>query len=100
MTRNPLMTVLATGFLLATPLLARTEDLGTKLTDEQITEHVKQKLALADPIIAQRIQVTTHDGVVTLAGMALTQQYILNALHDAGTVEGVVKVENRLNPST
>jgi osmotically-inducible protein OsmY len=40
--------------------------------------------------------VTTRDGVVTLEGVATTQQDVLNAMHDAASVDGVVRVENHL----
>ena len=65
-------------------------------SDQQITQQVKEKLAAKEPQIAQRIEVTAHDGVVTLQGTTLTAQYMLNALRDAGSVPGVTKVRNHL----
>jgi osmotically-inducible protein OsmY len=96
MNRIPLMSLVATGILATTALLAHSEDLGTKLTDEQITAQVKQELHTNDPTVAPGILVTTRDGVVTLEGFAMTQQDILTALHDAEAVGGVVRVENHL----
>jgi osmotically-inducible protein OsmY len=95
MTRNQLMSIVASTVLLITGSRAYAQD-AEKPADAGITARVKDKLAANDPIVAPRIAVSTHDGVVTLKGIALTQQYILNALHDARSVDGVVKVENRL----
>jgi osmotically-inducible protein OsmY len=49
-----------------------------------------------DPAIAPSILVSTHDGVVTLQGRTTTKGNILNALHDAESVGGVVRVDNQL----
>lgn len=95
MTRTPLITLVASG-LLATSILAHAEDLDTKLTDQQITEQVKQKLEMNEPAVAPRVLVTTRDGVVTLQGTAMTKGNILDALHDAESVAGVVRVDNQL----
>ena len=96
MTRSLKWSLLAGGLLLTggMPLL-NAQDAPTP-ADAAITQHVKDTLAQKDPIIAPRVEVSTHAGVVTLSGIALTQQYILNALRDARSVDGVVKVENRL----
>jgi osmotically-inducible protein OsmY len=90
------LTLVATGMVVAAPLLANAEDLGTKLTDQQITTQVMQQLKMNDPAVAASILVTTHDGVVTLEGRAMTPQDILTAKHDAEAVGGVVRVENHL----
>ena len=95
MTRNQLMSIVASAVLMSMGSLVHAQDIE-KPADAAITARVKDRLATKDPIIAPRIDVSTQDGVVTLKGIALTQQYILNALHDAGSVDGVVKVENRL----
>jgi osmotically-inducible protein OsmY len=95
MTRNQLMSSVAGAALMTMGSLVHAQDVE-KPADAAITAQVKDRLAMKDPIIAPRIEVSTRDGVVTLKGIALTQQYILNALHDARSVEGVVKVENRL----
>jgi osmotically-inducible protein OsmY len=95
MTRNQLMSIIASAVLMTAGSLAHAQGVE-KPADAAITAQVKDRLATKDPIIAPRIEVSTQDGVVTLKGIALTQQYILNALHDVGSVDGVVKVENRL----
>jgi osmotically-inducible protein OsmY len=95
MTRNQLLSIIASAFLVSTMTVARAED-ATKPTDAQITERVKTKLFEKDRDIAPRIQISTQDGVVTLSGNALTPQYAVNVIHDASRVDGVVKVRNHL----
>jgi osmotically-inducible protein OsmY len=92
MNRKRLLSGVVAVFLLTTTVLVRADEAG----DQQITRLVKDKLTANEPQIAQRIEVTTHDGVVTLRGVAMTPQYMINALRDAGSVQGVAKVENRL----
>ncbi|MGC1457759.1 MAG: BON domain-containing protein [Steroidobacteraceae bacterium] len=102
---NPLLTVVATAALLATGVLAYAADRATvgdapaNHQDLQITENVKDKLQRDEPSIAPSITVTTHDGVVTLTGVALTQDYIVKAGFDARSVAGVVEVKNELSLS-
>jgi osmotically-inducible protein OsmY len=96
MSRVPLITLVAAGLLASTSMLANAENLGPKLSDQQITEQVKQSLAMNDPAIAPSILVSTHDGVVTLQGRTMTKGNILAALHDAENVSGVVRVDNQL----
>ena len=105
MKRKSLITVVATGALLATGALASAadysttpgDDSATQQSDLQITENVKGKLAVDEPAIAPAIVVTTRAGVVTLKGVALTNDYITRALFDARTVDGVVQVKNELS---
>jgi osmotically-inducible protein OsmY len=96
MTHKPLMTMIATAFIASTPMLVHAENQSAKVADQQITEQVKQKLAMNDPIVAPHIVVTTRDGVVTLMGTEVPKGDILNAMHDAESVDGVVRVDNRL----
>jgi osmotically-inducible protein OsmY len=92
MTRNQLLSGVVGALLLTATVVVQADEAG----DQQITQQVKEKLASKDPQIAPRIEVTTRDGVVTLRGVAFTPQYILDALRDAGSVQGVTKVENHL----
>ena len=92
MNRNRLLIGIVAVFLLTATVVVQADAVG----DQQITQQVKEKLAAKEPQIAPRIEVTTHDGVVTLRGVAFTPQYILDALRDAGSVQGVTKVENHL----
>ena len=96
MTRTPLITLIASGLLASTSMLAQAEEVGTKITDQQITDQVKQNLQTNDPTVAPSVFVSTHDGVVTLEGKAMTKGNILAALHDAEAVGGVIRVENHL----
>jgi osmotically-inducible protein OsmY len=96
MTHKPLMTMVATAFIASTPMLVHAATEGTKVDDQQITEQVKQKLAMDDPTMAPHILVTTRDGVVTLMGTEVPKGNILNAMHDAESVDGVVRVDNQL----
>jgi len=104
MNRNTLINIVATGVLVATGALAHAQSYNGRAavpdanpqSDQQITERVKDKIAVDEPGVASRIAVTTNGGVVTLQGIAMTQQYILKALFDAESVGGVVHVNNRL----
>ena len=96
MIRNHLVTVAFTGLLVTAGGLAYAEDVGTKLTDDQITQTVKEKLATDEPAVANSILVSTHDGVVTLMGQELSPGDIQTALRDANRTDGVVRVDNRL----
>ena len=73
------------------------DDPATAQKDLQITDDVKGKLEANDPDVASAIVVSTHDGVVTLKGVALNNAYIVKAIFDARSVEGVVQVKNELS---
>src|SRR5580704_8632297 len=96
MSPKPLITLAATAFIASTSMLVHAATQTTKVDDRQITEQVKQKLAMDDPTVASRIFVSTHDGVVTLMGTEVPKGDILNAMHEAQSVDGVVRVDNRL----
>lgn len=66
-------------------------------SDATITHRVMGKLAVDDPEVARLIQVSTKDGVVTLNGLTFNGADEAKVLRDAQSVEGVVKVENRLS---
>jgi osmotically-inducible protein OsmY len=65
-------------------------------SDSEITDRVMHKIKEADPGIAQRIRVSTSDGVVTLEGTLFTFGEIQQVLNATRTVPGVAKVQNRL----
>jgi osmotically-inducible protein OsmY len=98
MMHKPLLTLVATAFIAATPMLVHAESRSAKSNDQQITEQVKQKLQMDDPAVAPHIMVMTRDGVVTLRGAHLPQGDIDSVTHDAQSVDGVVRVDNRLKP--
>ena len=105
MKRNVLMTVAATGALLSMGLLAHaadnaaapSDDPAVQQKDMQITDIVKSKLEADILAVAHAIVVSTHDGVVTLKGVALTNDYALKAIFDARSVSGVVQVKDQLS---
>lgn len=68
-----------------------------KASDATITHRVMGKLAVDDPEVARMIKVSTKDGVVTLNGMTFNGADEAKVLRDAQSVEGVVKVKNRLS---
>lgn len=105
MKRNLVINVLATGALLATGVVANAANYtgtprdtsATPQSDTTITADVKGKLERDVPDVAPAIAVSTHDGVVTLKGVALTQDYLLKAVSDARSVQGVVQVKDELS---
>jgi osmotically-inducible protein OsmY len=104
MKRNSLMTIIASGALLASAALAHAADYTVtpgnapaSQSDMLITANVKGKLQADIPDVAPAIAVSTQDGVVTLKGVALTQDYLVKAVFDARSVDGVVQVKNELS---
>jgi len=65
-------------------------------SDAEITDRVMHKLLEDDSDVAQRIHVSTVNGVVTLEGKLTTNSQVLKVLGDAQTVAGVTRVKNRL----
>jgi osmotically-inducible protein OsmY len=96
MTRSTLIPLFATAFIASTPMLVHAVNQSSTVGDQQITEQVKQKLATDDPTVAARIIVSTSDGVVTLRGAPMPKGEIASVMHDAGSVDGVVRVDNHL----
>jgi osmotically-inducible protein OsmY len=84
------------GLLLQAAASADAPD-AVQASDADITNRVVQKLVQADPRVAQRIRVSTLNGVVTLEGTVFTPSQILKVQGDTGTVTGVVQVKNRLH---
>lgn len=66
-------------------------------SDATITHRVMGKLSVDDPQVARMIQVSTKNGIVTLNGVTYNGMDEAKVLRDAESVEGVVKVENRLS---
>lgn len=65
-------------------------------SDAQISDQVSARIAQTEPSLANRLQVSTKDGVVTLSGQAGSGLAVIKALQEARHVPGVVKVENHL----
>jgi len=72
------------------PVLSRATD------DRAISENVRSALASDPETQSSRIQVTTADGVVQLAGFVDTDEQRAAAGHVAGSVRGVRHVDNDL----
>ena len=66
-------------------------------SDAEITDRVVHKLVESDARVAQRIRVSTLNGVVTLEGSVFTPSQELKAVGDTSKVTGVVQVKNRLH---
>jgi osmotically-inducible protein OsmY len=96
MKRNPLGSFAVAALLVGASGLAVGEDAATKQIDEQITQQIQEKLATDEPSLTPHIVVSTHDGVVTLAGLGLTPEDVQTAVRDANDTGGVVRVENHL----
>ena len=65
------------------------------VTDTWITTKVKSTLLATENVDGTKINVTTVDGVVTLAGVLDTQAQVDRALEVTRGVEGVVSVDTR-----
>ena len=77
-----------------------TERLAEAVGDASITAGVKTALA-ADPVLsALKIDVSTHDGVVSLQGPAPDEKARERASALAAAPDGVVRVDNRLVVAT
>lgn len=75
--------------------------LGRAMDDRTISEDVRAALASNPQTESSRIQVTTSDGVVQLAGFVDTEEERNAAGNIASSVQGVRHVDNdlRLNPA-
>jgi len=68
--------------------------------DTAITQAVKQKLLTEPETATERIEVDTHQGVVTLSGKVKTPEEKDQVIQIARATEGVQKVEDRLEVGT
>lgn len=68
-------------------------------SDEELQLHVENSLAWNASVDTSGMQVSTHDGVVTLSGKVNTYGEKLAAEHIAGTVAGVTAVKNEVSVS-
>ncbi|HTW38446.1 MAG TPA: BON domain-containing protein [Steroidobacteraceae bacterium] len=64
--------------------------------DARITQQVEHKLSRDFPNSADRMRVSTQDGVVTLSGFADSGLAELQAIKDARAVPGVMHVKDQL----
>jgi hyperosmotically inducible protein len=68
--------------------------------DTAITQKVKEKLLLQPETSAEKIDVDTHQGVVTLSGQVKTPEEKEQVIQIARATEGVQRVEDRLTVGT
>ncbi len=68
--------------------------------DTAITQAVKEKLLTQPETAAAKIDVDTHQGVVTLSGKVKTPEEKEQVIQIARATEGVQKVEDRLEVAT
>ena len=79
---------------------ARAETPGTSgqaPDDTSITQAVKEKLLKQPETSAERIDVNTHEGVVTLSGSVKSPEEKEQVIQIARNTEGVQRVEDRLS---
>jgi hyperosmotically inducible protein len=73
------------------------EKIGQTTDDAGITIAVKGALLDADEKLADKIKVSTGNGVVSLVGTVATPEDKMRAEQIAGTVKGVVRVINAID---
>ena len=90
----------------ATPTTGRLDtssatSVGGAVADATITSDIKARLLADADLNGQKIDVNTHDRVVTLSGAVATLEQKSKAVELAGKADNVVRVEdNLLMPST
>ena len=70
--------------------------IGTKIDDAVITAQVKAALMADDSVKSADIGAVTRDGVVQLSGFVNNQPQIDRALAVAGSIKGVVRINNEM----
>ncbi len=73
---------------------------GETPSDTTITQAVKEKLLLQPETSAEKIDVDTHQGVVTLSGQVKTPEEKEKVIQIARATEGVQRVEDHLSVGT
>jgi hyperosmotically inducible protein len=71
--------------------------LGTTIDDGIITAQIKAALMADDSIKSADIGAVTHDGIVQLSGFVNNQPQIDRALAVAGSVKGVIRINNEMS---
>lgn len=73
------------------------DKIGQKTDDASITIAVKGALLEADEKLADKVRVSTGDGIVSLVGAVATAEDKARAEQIAGRVKGVVRVINAID---
>jgi osmotically-inducible protein OsmY len=88
--------VIVCGLNLQTAAFADTAS-GSQSGDADLRDRVIRQLSDSDRDVAQRIHVSTDNGVVTLEATGLTSMQATKVVVLVRAVPGVTKVENRLH---
>jgi hyperosmotically inducible protein len=70
--------------------------IGTKIDDAVITAQVKAALMADDSVKSADIAAVTRDGIVQLSGFVNNQPQIDRALAVAGSIKGVIRINNEM----
>jgi len=70
--------------------------IGTKIDDTVITDQIKAALMADDSIKSADIAAVTRDGSVQLSGFVNNQPQIDRALAVAGSIKGVIRINNEM----
>ncbi|MFZ2122679.1 MAG: BON domain-containing protein [Rhodoferax sp.] len=70
--------------------------IGTKIDDTVITAQIKAALMADDSIKSADIAAVTRDGIVQLSGFVNNQPQIDRALAVAGSIKGVIRINNEM----
>ncbi|HPK54504.1 MAG TPA: cytidylate kinase family protein [Smithellaceae bacterium] len=79
-----------------TKLLSKTPDAGGKIADMCLSQQVFMKIKYAEKLGVQMLEVEAEKGIVTIWGMAATEEDVQKCGKIAGTVAGVKKVVNEI----
>ncbi|MBV8910890.1 MAG: BON domain-containing protein, partial [Gammaproteobacteria bacterium] len=79
------------------PPKAHSDNLRAAVEDTATTAKVKERLASDKRLEDSTISVATTNGIVTLTGSAPTHEAASAAQDEAGSVNGVKGVDNRIN---
>ena len=71
--------------------------IGTKIDDGIITAQIKAALMADDSVKSADIAAVTRDGIVQLSGFVNNQPQIDRALALAGSIKGVVRINNEMS---
>lgn len=85
---------LAAGLLLAATFASAQKGINP---DDRIYDQVREKLTVDPDVKGGALDVTVHDGVVTLKGRVDTDKGKSKATHLAKKVKGVKQVDNELS---
>lgn len=74
-------------------------ELGETLSDAAVTARVKAALLAEEAVDGSRVDVETHEGVVTLGGSLSDPREVERAIEIAQSTEGVKSVRSKFSPA-